>query len=216
MGVESDKLVIEWRVTSKVRPYKGNPRTITEKAIEKVTASIRSFGWRQPIVVDQKGVIIAGHVRLLAAKKLGHKKVPVHVADMDETAANTYRLADNRSGEETRWNWPELSDALLGLDAALDVDLGITGFEPSELERMLQPAVATLNQFAEVEAPQQDEAWCPSEPKAVHPRPVTTEDVATTEKRLADHHAGVIAARAASQITVTCPFCAKDFAFSGA
>ena len=62
-----------------VTPYVRNPRK-NEAAVAKVAASIMEFGWRQPIVVDEKGVIIAGHTRLLAAQRLGLAEVPVHVA----------------------------------------------------------------------------------------------------------------------------------------
>jgi len=62
-----------------VRPYERNPR-LNDCAVGKVAASIREFGWRQPIVVDAEMIVIAGHTRLKAAKMLGHDKVPVHVA----------------------------------------------------------------------------------------------------------------------------------------
>jgi ParB-like chromosome segregation protein Spo0J len=62
-------------------PYARNSRKIPERAVDKVAASIKEFGWRVPIVVDKDGVVICGHTRLLAAKKLGLQQVPVHVAD---------------------------------------------------------------------------------------------------------------------------------------
>ena len=65
----------------KVIPFARNARKIPPEAVDKVAASIREFGWRQPIVVDRAGVIICGHVRLQAARKLGVTQVPVHVAD---------------------------------------------------------------------------------------------------------------------------------------
>ena len=63
-----------------IAPYKRNARKISKKAIAKVAASIREFGWRQPIVLDKEGVIICGHARWLAAKELGLDQVPVHQA----------------------------------------------------------------------------------------------------------------------------------------
>jgi ParB-like chromosome segregation protein Spo0J len=63
-----------------ILPYARNARQIPPQAVDKVAASIEEFGWRQPIVVDKDGVIIVGHVRLLAAQKLDLKEVPVHVA----------------------------------------------------------------------------------------------------------------------------------------
>lgn len=62
-------------------PYAHNARKIPESAVRKVAASLKEFGWRQPIVVDRDYVVICGHVRLLAAKKLGLKEAPVHVAE---------------------------------------------------------------------------------------------------------------------------------------
>src|SRR5437016_214938 len=120
-----------------VHPYPRNARRIRERAIDKVAASIREFGWRQPIVVDQKGVVICGHVRLLAARKLGLKEVPVHVADnLIPAQVRAYRLADNRSHEETSWN-----EELLGLELFdlrdIGFDLNLTGFDLPEMDQLL-------------------------------------------------------------------------------
>src|SRR5437667_8850924 len=105
-----------------VRPYTRNARRIPQRAIDKVAASIQEFGWRQPIVVDHKGVIVCGHVRLLAARKLGLKEVPVHVADnLTPAQVRAYRLADNRSHQETSWD-----EELLGLEL---LDLRDIGFD---------------------------------------------------------------------------------------
>ena len=70
---------IELRKLSEIKPYENNPR-LNDDAVEAVAASIREFGFRQPIVVDAHGVIIIGHTRYKAALKLGLEKVPVHVA----------------------------------------------------------------------------------------------------------------------------------------
>ena len=74
-------LKVCWWPIDKPIAYSRNSRKIPERAIDKVAASIKEFGWRQAIVVDKDGVIICGHTRLLAAKKLGFKQVPIHVAD---------------------------------------------------------------------------------------------------------------------------------------
>ena len=82
-----------------VKPYPGNPR-INDKAIAPVAASIKEFGWQQPIVCDKNYVVIVGHTRLAAAKALGLKEVPVTIAhDLDEEQAKAYRLADNRTNQ---------------------------------------------------------------------------------------------------------------------
>jgi ParB-like chromosome segregation protein Spo0J len=90
-------LEIQTIPTNQVTPYGRNPRK-NDGAVDKVAASIKAFGWRQPIVVDEDMVIIAGHTRLLAAKKLGINEVPVHVATgLTSTQVKAYRLADNLS-----------------------------------------------------------------------------------------------------------------------
>jgi DNA modification methylase len=117
-------------------PYARNPRR-NEKAIAMVAASIREFGWRQPIVVDENMVVLAGHTRIEAARQLGLQTAPVHVAKgLSEAQARAYRLMDNHSSENVEWE-----DALLGLelrdlqDEAFD--LALTGFSDGELDRML-------------------------------------------------------------------------------
>ena len=86
-----------------IRPYENNPRN-NEKSVDKVAESIREFGFLQPIVCDKDGVILAGHTRYVAAKKLGLKTVPViYAEDLTEGQARAYRLIDNKAGEESEW-----------------------------------------------------------------------------------------------------------------
>ncbi len=126
-------LVVEWWPIEKVRPYPKNARQLSDRAVAMVQASLKEFGWRQPIVVDRKGVIVVGHTRLLAAQANREKQVPVHVAgDLTAEQAKAYRLMDNRSNQETSWDF-----GLLGLELTdlrnLAFDLKLTGFNPSEL-----------------------------------------------------------------------------------
>ena len=76
----SDLRVTNWPINRPI-PYSRNARKVPPKAIDKVAASLQEFGFRQPIVVDAAGVIIVGHTRLLAAKQLGWREAPVHVAE---------------------------------------------------------------------------------------------------------------------------------------
>ncbi|TQE96272.1 MAG: hypothetical protein FKY71_16690 [Spiribacter salinus] len=124
-----------WSI-DRVRPYDGTPRTITPAAIGKVAQSLSEFGWRQPLVVDEHGVLIVGHTRLAAAKQLGMTEVPVHVAEgLDDAQVRAYRLADNRTGEEAGWDEEALAAELRALG---DVDLAaLTAFDSSELDRYL-------------------------------------------------------------------------------
>src|SRR6266566_4328143 len=108
-------LQVRWYEIEKVIPYARNSRKIPQRAVDKVAASIQEFGWRVAIVVDKNGVIICGHTRLLAAKKLGLQHVPVHVADnLTPAQVKAYRLMDNRSHEEADWDLellgPELQE----------------------------------------------------------------------------------------------------------
>src|SRR5664280_2349092 len=80
LAPDQGHLDVEWWPTSRPVPYARNPRRAPEAAVAKVAASLAEYGWRQPIVVDEAGVIVAGHTRLLAAQRLGLEKVPVHVA----------------------------------------------------------------------------------------------------------------------------------------
>ena len=85
-------------------PYARNPRR-NEQAIATVAASIQEFGWRQPIVVDEAMVVLAGHTRLEAARKLGFKTAPVHVAKgLTVSQARAFRIMDNRSSENAEWD----------------------------------------------------------------------------------------------------------------
>jgi len=126
----------------KLVPYARNPR-ITAHAVDKVAASIKEFGFRQPIVVDSEMVIIAGHVRYQAAQKLGLKKVPVHVADgLSAEQVKAYRIADNRTGEDAQWDNEMLSLELADLDN-MQFDKAVLGFEAAELEQ-LQKSLESL------------------------------------------------------------------------
>ena len=100
---------------SEIRPYEKNPRR-NDSAVDVVAASIKEFGWQQPIVVDKDGVIIAGHTRYKAAKKLKCKEVPVVYADnLTEEQVKAYRLADNKVGEIANWDFDMLKIELADL-----------------------------------------------------------------------------------------------------
>src|SRR5271157_1010230 len=132
----NDLAVCVWPI-ARLIPYARNSRKIPDRAVDKVAASIKEFGWRVPIVVDKDGVIICGHTRLLAAKKLCLQQVPVHVADnLTPAQVKAYRLMDNRSHEETDWDEELLGPELEEL-GSLDFDLELTGFSERELEDLL-------------------------------------------------------------------------------
>ena len=110
-----------------IKPYEKNPRH-NDEAVELVKNSIEKFGWKVPIVVDKKGVIIAGHTRYKAALQMGLNEVPVVVADdLNAKQAKAYRLADNKVGEAATWDFDLLDDELG--DLVGEIDMGEFGFE---------------------------------------------------------------------------------------
>lgn len=109
-----------------IKPYENNPRD-NDDAVDSVANSIKEFGWQQPIVVDKDMVIIVGHTRYKAAKKLGMDKVPVVVASsLTPEQVKAYRLADNKVGELADWNLPKLN---IELDDINDIDMSDFGFD---------------------------------------------------------------------------------------
>lgn len=109
-----------------VKPYPNNPRN-NDDGVEAVANSIKEFGWQQPIVVDKDNVIIVGHTRYKAAKKLGMDKVPVVVAsNLSDEPVRAYRLADNKTGELTDWDMGLLNDELADI---ADIDMSNFGFD---------------------------------------------------------------------------------------
>lgn len=113
----------------KVIPYANNPRN-NDNGVDSVLESIKEFGFQQPIVVDEKNVVIVGHTRLKAAHKLGLKTVPVVVADkLTPEQVQAYRLADNKTGELTEWDEDLLEIELSEIDELSDIDMSVFGFE---------------------------------------------------------------------------------------
>lgn len=130
---------VELRPLDAVRPYANNPRQ-NDDAVEAVAESIRRFGFRQPIVVDADGVIVAGHTRFRAAQRLGLATVPVHVAtDLTPDEVRAYRLADNKTAELASWDDAMLSIELDALRGA-GIDWTLLGFDEEELAKLLAPA----------------------------------------------------------------------------
>ena len=119
--------------TNKILPYINNPRKNLN--IDKVASSIKEFGFQQPIVIDKNNTIIVGHTRFEAAKKLGLKEVPVQIADLTETQAKSYRIADNRLNEDASWDTKllnlEFNDLL-----SKEFDLDLLGFTTDEVDNL--------------------------------------------------------------------------------
>src|ERR671919_1625687 len=132
-----DDLAIAWRRLGGLIPYARNPRTHSDAQVVQIAASIREFGWTVPILIDGASGIIAGHGRVLAARKLGLERVPViELAHMSDAQRRAYVIADNQLALNAGWD-----EALLRLELAdlseLGLDLGLIGFAGGELERLL-------------------------------------------------------------------------------
>lgn len=128
------------RPITEIKPYERNPR-LNDDAVDAVVASIKEFGFRQPIVVDSNDVIICGHTRFKAATKLGLEKVPVHVAkDLTPDQIKAYRIADNKTAELAEWNF-ELLPIEIGELQSCNYDLGLLGFDSEELAKLLDPGI---------------------------------------------------------------------------
>jgi DNA modification methylase len=132
-----DIMLIEERSLNMIQPYERNPRH-NDDAVEAVAASIREFGFRQPLVITEDNVIIAGDTRYKAARKLGLEKVPVHVAKgLTPAQIRAYRIADNQCATFSFWDDERLTQELLELQK-LNYDLANTGFPEEDLLHLLE------------------------------------------------------------------------------
>ncbi len=121
---------------SDIKPYPNNPR-VNDDAVDAVAASLREFGFRQPIVVDTEGMIVCGHTRWKAAQKLGLEKAPVHVAsDLSSERIKAFRIADNKTAEFADWDYKLLPLEISELEA-MNFDIGLLGFNDDELAKLL-------------------------------------------------------------------------------
>jgi DNA modification methylase len=122
-------------------PYVKNSRTHSDEQVAQIAASIKEFGWTNPILVDGSNGIIAGHGRLMAARKLGYTEVPtIELADLTETQKKAYIIADNRLALNAGWDNEMLTIELNDL-LADGFALEILGFDPKELDALLEPEV---------------------------------------------------------------------------
>jgi hypothetical protein len=119
-------------------PYANNARLHSEADLDKIAAAIRKWGWTNPVLVDEEGVLICGHGRTAAAPRAGVTSIPVIGArGWSEEEKRAYRLADNELAERADWDFERLRDELRDLDFA-GFDLPLIGFEPDRLEAILK------------------------------------------------------------------------------
>lgn len=127
----ANKLQINYKKISELVPYENNPRK-NDKAVDYVAKSIKEFGFRNPIIIDKNNVIVCGHTRYLACKKLGIDEVPCILADdLTDEQIKAFRLADNKVSEYAEWDINML-DGELG--EIVDIDMSEFGFEIPDID----------------------------------------------------------------------------------
>ena len=124
------EMKIEYIPLEKIKPYENNPR-INDDAVKYVANSIKEFGFKVPIIIDENNVIVAGHTRLKAAKKLGFEKVPcIRADDLTENQIKAFRLADNKVGEIATWDFNSLAVELANIE---NINMSNFNFEPLDV-----------------------------------------------------------------------------------
>ena len=150
--------------TDKLIPYARNSRTHSETQVAQIAGSIREFGFTNPVLIDAKNGIIAGHGRVMAAQKLGLKDVPcIRLDHLTETQRKAYIIADNKLALNSGWD-----EEMLGLELAdlreMDFDLGLIGFDADEIEKALnpqEPKSESPDEFPEVDENIDTDHQCP-------------------------------------------------------
>jgi DNA modification methylase len=132
-------LIVSKVPASTLKPYAGNPRTHSRKQVRQIAASIKAFGWTNPILVDGEGVVLAGHGRLKAAMLLGIAQVPtICIDDMTKAQKRAYIIADNKHAENAGWDHELLALELQGLtEMELNFEVTATGFEMGEIDLLI-------------------------------------------------------------------------------
>jgi ParB-like chromosome segregation protein Spo0J len=130
------RIEVRWLPVEALEPDAGNARLHCEKQVARIADSIAAFGFNVPVLVDGEGGVLAGHGRLLAAKRLGLEEVPtIALGHLDEAGRRAFMIADNRTAELSAWDDARLALELKGLKSlALDFALPATGFEMSEID----------------------------------------------------------------------------------
>lgn len=182
-----------------IRPYEHNPRIITQAAVDAVARSIQAFGFRQPIIVDGNGVILAGHTRYKAAQQLGLTEVPVvWQTDITDLQARGYRIADNKTAEISAWDRDALDDEVRQIAAQYgDFDVKDLGLSDWEIQRILNDADEVVQ--AQSEHSGQNQA----QESARH-------DTAPTFGEAPDTMADADDVQATSSRPSICPYCGQE------
>ena len=124
---------VEQTPLADILPYAANARTHSDEQVEQIAASIREFGFNNPVLIDEQGTIIAGHGRVMASKRLGLSEVPtITLSHLSDAQRKAYILADNKLALNADWDESFLKLELQGLDS-VGFDLSLIGFDLGEL-----------------------------------------------------------------------------------
>ncbi|WP_274619469.1 ParB/Srx family N-terminal domain-containing protein [Escherichia coli] len=149
----SEKLKIVYRPLQELSPYAHNARTHSTEQVAQLVESIKQFGWTNPVLIDEKGEIIAGHGRVMAAEMLKMDSVPVIVlSGLTDEQKKAYRLADNRLPMNAGWDEDLLRMELSDLINA-DFDVSLTGFIPTEIDELLTDVLPGKSFYSVMYAP---------------------------------------------------------------
>lgn len=125
-----EELNIVYKPIKELKPYKKNAKKHSKEQVEQIANSIKEFGFTQPVIIDKHNSVVAGHGRILGAKKAGLKQVPtVCLEDLTEEQIKAYRLVDNKLNE-SEWDYDLLDEELENLTE--DIDMDLFGFEMDE------------------------------------------------------------------------------------
>ena len=145
---------IVYKKINELKPYENNSRTHDESQIKQICESIKEYGWTNPVLIDEKGTIIAGNGRVEAGKKLDIKEVPcIVLSGLTEAQKKAYVIADNKMALNAGWNEELLKTELEKLKE-LDFDLELTGFSKKELDKMFDEINESNPYTAKTEIPQ--------------------------------------------------------------
>lgn len=152
--MQTEDLKVVYRNVSELIPYARNARTHSDEQIARIAASIKEFGWTNPILIDGENGIIAGHGRVLAARKLGLEKVPtIELSGLTEAQKRAYIIADNRLALDAGWDEEMLKLEFAELEK-LGFELSKTGFSDEEIDEMMADLDREVDGVEDVETPE--------------------------------------------------------------
>lgn len=152
--MQNQDLKVVYRAVSELIPYARNARTHSDEQVARIAASIKEFGWTNPILIDGSKGIIAGHGRVLAARKLGLEKVPtIELSGLTEAQKRAYILADNRLALDAGWDEEMLKLEFAELEKE-GFELSKTGFSDEEIREMMADLDREVDGVEDVETPE--------------------------------------------------------------